>query len=75
MTRPRCTFNVLARRLLAGRHVRKLSFGRRNDPVLEILRRVLREARKGATREKYCLGQIGYRRIDGLIHRDLQAGE
>lgn len=31
--------------ILAGKQIRKLSFGRRDDPVLPILRRVLREAR------------------------------
>lgn len=31
--------------ILAGRRIVKLSLGRRNDPVLPILRRVLREAR------------------------------
>lgn len=31
--------------ILAGKHIRKLSFGRRDDPVLEVLRRVLRDAR------------------------------
>lgn len=31
--------------ILAARHIKKLSFGRKDDPVLVILRRVLREAR------------------------------
>ncbi len=31
--------------ILAGRRIRKLNFGRRDDPVLVVLRRVLREAR------------------------------
>lgn len=31
--------------ILAGRRIVKLNFGRRDDPVLGILRRVLREAR------------------------------
>jgi hypothetical protein len=30
---------------LAGQKIAKLNFGRRNDPVLEFLRRTLREAR------------------------------
>ena len=32
--------------ILAGKRIRRLSFGRRDDPVLKVLRRVLREARK-----------------------------
>jgi hypothetical protein len=32
----------------AGKRIVKLNFGRRNDPVLPILRRVLRESRQGA---------------------------
>src|SRR5712692_10315420 len=32
--------------LIAGKHIRKLSFGRKDDPVLAMLRRVLREARR-----------------------------
>jgi hypothetical protein len=31
--------------ILAGKHIRKLSFGRKDDPVLQLLRRVLRDAR------------------------------
>jgi len=34
--------------ILAGRHIRKLSFGKRNDPVLTLLRRTLKEARSVA---------------------------
>jgi hypothetical protein len=32
--------------ILAGNHIRKLTFGRRDDPVLRILRRALRNARE-----------------------------
>lgn len=31
--------------ILAGRHIRKLNFGRKDDPVLQKLRQVLRESR------------------------------
>ena len=34
--------------ILAGRRIRKLNFGRRDDPVLTILRRTLRDARDAA---------------------------
>lgn len=34
--------------ILAGKRIRKLNFGRRDDPVLPILRRVLRESREVA---------------------------
>lgn len=34
--------------MLAGKRIVKLSFGPRDDPVLRILRRVLREARLSA---------------------------
>jgi len=37
--------------LLAGKRIVKLNFGKRDDPVLVILRRVLREARAIAKRE------------------------
>jgi hypothetical protein len=42
---------VRAALILAGKRIRKLSFGRRDDPVLPILRRVLREARAVAKKE------------------------
>ncbi len=32
--------------ILAGKRIKKLNFGRREDPLLPILRRVLREARQ-----------------------------
>lgn len=31
--------------IVAGKHIRKLSFGRKDDPVLQVLRWVLRDAR------------------------------
>jgi hypothetical protein len=31
--------------ILAGKRIVKLNFGRRNDPVLPVLRRVMRDAR------------------------------
>ena len=34
--------------MVAGKRIVKLNFGRRNDPVLPILGRVLRESRQGA---------------------------
>jgi hypothetical protein len=34
--------------ILAGKRIRKLNFGKRDDPVLLVLRRVLRESRIGA---------------------------
>ena len=37
--------------ILAGKHIRKLSFGRKDDPVLTILRRVLRDSRAVAKRQ------------------------
>jgi hypothetical protein len=36
---------------LAGKRIVKLNFGKRDDPVLVILRRVLRDARAVAKRE------------------------
>jgi hypothetical protein len=41
--------------MLAGRRIVKLNFGRRNDPALPILRRVLREARAVAQKEGFTL--------------------
>jgi len=38
--------------VVAGREIRKLSFGRKDTPVLALLRRVLREARAVARAEK-----------------------
>ncbi|MGA2770307.1 MAG: hypothetical protein ABSG26_05785 [Bryobacteraceae bacterium] len=37
--------------MLAGKRIVKLNFGKRDDPVLVILRRVLREARAVAKQE------------------------
>lgn len=37
---------VRAALIIAGKRIRKLSFGKRDDPVLTLLRRVLREARR-----------------------------
>ena len=31
--------------IVAGKHIRKLSFGKKDDPVPQLLRRVLRDAR------------------------------
>ena len=38
--------------ILAGKHIRKLSFGRKDDPVLKKLRQVLRESRAVAKAAK-----------------------
>jgi hypothetical protein len=32
--------------IVAGKRIRKLNFGKRDDPVLVLLRRVLRESRR-----------------------------
>lgn len=37
--------------MLAGKRIVKLNFGKRDDPVLPILRRVLRDARAVAKKE------------------------
>lgn len=37
--------------ILAGKRIVKLNFGKRDDPTLALLRRVLREARAVARRE------------------------
>jgi hypothetical protein len=37
--------------ILAGKEIRKLNFGRRDSPVLAVLRRVLRESRAVARKE------------------------
>jgi hypothetical protein len=37
--------------MLAGKRIVKLNFGKRDDPVLVVLRRVLREARAVAKRQ------------------------
>jgi hypothetical protein len=36
--------------IVAGKHIRKLTFGRKDDPVLALLRRTLRQAREVAKR-------------------------
>jgi hypothetical protein len=41
--------------MLTGKRVVKLNFGKRDDPVLPILRRVLREARAVARKEGITL--------------------
>ena len=41
--------------MLAGKRIVKLNFGRRDDPVLPILRRVLKEARTLARKEGLTL--------------------
>jgi hypothetical protein len=41
--------------MLAGKRIVKLNFGRRDDPALPILRRVLREARVVARKEGFTL--------------------
>jgi hypothetical protein len=38
--------------IVAGKRIGNLNFGRRDDPVLAILRRVLRESRQGAQGRK-----------------------
>jgi hypothetical protein len=38
--------------ILAGKRIVKLNFGRREDPVLSILRRVLRESRIEASKAR-----------------------
>jgi hypothetical protein len=42
--------------ILAGKRIVKLNFGRRNDPVLPILRPVLRESREVAQRGLHYAG-------------------
>jgi hypothetical protein len=37
--------------MLAGKQIVKLNFGKRDDPVLPVLRRVLRDARLAAKRQ------------------------
>lgn len=37
---------------IAGKEITKLNFGRKNSPVLQLLRRVLREARVVAKSER-----------------------
>jgi hypothetical protein len=41
--------------LLAGKHIVKLNFGKRDDPLLLVLRRVLRDARLIAKRRGITL--------------------
>jgi len=43
--------------IIAGKRIRKLNFGRRNDPVLTLLRRVLRESRQ-QSRDCPCAAAI-----------------
>jgi hypothetical protein len=61
--RRRCTINAMtalershrelrAAMIVAGREIRKLNFGRRDNPVLARLRAVLREARAVAKVER-----------------------
>jgi hypothetical protein len=38
--------------VVAGKEIRKLNFGKRDTPVLQLLRRVLREARAVAKAER-----------------------
>jgi hypothetical protein len=42
--------------MLAGKQIVKLNFGRKDDPGLPILRRVLRDARAAAKRQYYDKG-------------------
>jgi hypothetical protein len=42
--------------ILAGKEIRKLNFGRRDNPVLPILRRVLRESREVAKQHEGATG-------------------
>jgi len=41
--------------IVAGRHIRKLRYARRSEPILKLLREVLRNARK-ACREAKAAG-------------------
>jgi hypothetical protein len=67
--------------IVAGKHIRKLSFGRKVDPVLQVLRRVLRDARavgKGARRRDYAFRCRALERVRAhpgprLPERGLQA--
>jgi hypothetical protein len=38
--------------IVAGREIRRLNFGRRNNPVLAKMREVMRDARKVAAQER-----------------------
>jgi len=44
--------------VIAGKEIRKLNFGKRDTPVLQLLRRVLREARAVARAEGGGGGKI-----------------
>ena len=44
--------------VIAGKEIRKLNFGKRDTPVLQLLRRVLREARAVARAERGGGGKI-----------------
>jgi hypothetical protein len=44
--------------ILAGREIRKLNFGKRDSPVLEKLRQVLKEARLVAKAERETLDRL-----------------
>ena len=46
--------------ILVGKRIVKLNFGRRNDPVLPILRRVLRESRSGVRSQQPILRSLHY---------------
>jgi hypothetical protein len=41
--------------IVAGKQIRKLNFGRKDDPVLTMLRRVLRDSRTVAKRQATAL--------------------
>ena len=42
--------------IVAGREIRKLNFGKKDSPVLQKLREVLKEARVVAKAERYKMG-------------------
>jgi hypothetical protein len=42
---------------LAGTEIRKLNFGRRDTPLLKLMRRVLRESREAARAESVRMGK------------------
>jgi hypothetical protein len=44
----RCNAELRAAVMVAGREIKKLNFGKKNPPILVLLRRVLREARQVA---------------------------
>jgi hypothetical protein len=49
--RERSHAELRAARMLAGKQIVRLNFGKRDDPVLPILRRVRRDARAAAKRQ------------------------